>query len=1328
MNKITQSNLILRKHLTINLFFLVLFGFCLNSAGQSIQGSFESKFKRYVKGESYLGITALVRNEVAWKGERVYAQMVLWSALSQSDLTYEVSDFTDGSNIIPSSNLTLLFSKDVKADSKARACGGYPSQRADVVEIADALSFSPQTTLDATNPTKIWLRLDIPTNTSIGNYSGFIKVKQSGVEKINFNLNIEVLDKVLPDRVNWNFHLDLWQYPYQILKHYNNDHSGNEITIWSDDHFNMFQPYYELLADAGQKVISTHIKEGGQGQPSMIKWTLKTNGTWEYDFTAFDKYVDLLTSLGISKQINCFSPVGWNGDLIPYYDEATGTKKELSTTVASTIYNTRWDHFLSAFKVHLDSKGWFDKSVLFLDEIHNSLLLDVIDMIKSNNVNWKIGLSFFDLPSQEINDAIYDMSGNLGTASSVGRTDKISTFYTSCAQTIPNNYVTPENSPSEMNWMAWHAANQNLTGYLRWALDYWTLSDPLDARDGTNTAGDNSLIYRSSNELTGEVYSSYQLEHLRNGIQDFEKIQLLKAELEGSTDPIDQEALQTLNDKIAQFGTTSGLGADALVSQGETILNDIVKGTFTYCRVSGETTTTAYTQRVNSTEASENINYFTGSYPSGYSRYESGQIGAIIGSRFSLTVENSSGSNCARTKVWIDWNNDDDFDDAGEEILNAGIDASCSNATSNTFNVTVPINAFVGLSRMRVQVRDANDSEPIACGVVSNSSTTDFNIRVLDTYCSSKTNYNQIYYLKKLLTNSCNGSIDFETTYAPLKGYKHHVQTSATVNRNSSFNIDLENSVSSRCARTKIWVDWNHDNDFSDVGEEIFSSGIENSCANLLKYNLVATVPSNAVLGTTRMRVQVRDSYIILPDACIIDAVTGTTDFDIEIIDNTSLACSPIILSPSNSENFINTSATISWSDNNTVVDNWRLEVTSKDFIGATIVHYDQTLTPSTLSTLVNSLPNDGRKLEIKLSWLISGVWDSVVSTNKAYDIHCLIGGGIFESYYVQDLNTTGANDNISYYGSYFHIGGYNYYVDSRAVVNEGATFTVNITTSAASKCARLKLWIDWNEDGDFDDEREEIYSAGVFEKCTNPVDYNILINVPTGSIGTKRMRIQLRDAWLPEPTSCGINNHTASADFDIEVIESNNIPSTVYITSPVNNTNYSSLQQIVIDAYATDSDAYITQLEFFVDGNSVGIDTSCPYNINWTIPSWGSYQLTAKSTNNQSVEIVSTAVSISATDPNGSRSNSKGNLLGREIKVYPNPLKNSGLYISSKVFINKRVSVQLFSITGHTVLSTKKTFKQNEKIELSVLPKGLYFLKLKSNNNHFIKKVIIDN
>ena len=64
---------------------------------------------------------------------------------------------------------------------------------------------------------------------------------------------------------------------------------------------------------------------------------------------------------------------------------------------------------------------------------------------------------------------------------------------------FPNNYVSKETSPAEMVWMSWYAAAKGLNGYLRWAFDYWLSSDPLNIQDGTNTAGDFHMIYRTDN-------------------------------------------------------------------------------------------------------------------------------------------------------------------------------------------------------------------------------------------------------------------------------------------------------------------------------------------------------------------------------------------------------------------------------------------------------------------------------------------------------------------------------------------------------------------------------------------------------------------------------------------------------------------------------------------------------------------------------------------------------------------------------------------------------------------------------------------------------------
>ena len=72
-----------------------------------------------------------------------------------------------------------------------------------------------------------------------------------------------------------------------------------------------------------------------------------------------------------------------------------------------------------------------------------------------------------------------------------------------------------------MVWVAWYAKAKGLNGFLRWAYDYWTKADPQDVRDGSNTAGDFSLIYRSDNSLSSVPLSSIRLELLREGIQDY---------------------------------------------------------------------------------------------------------------------------------------------------------------------------------------------------------------------------------------------------------------------------------------------------------------------------------------------------------------------------------------------------------------------------------------------------------------------------------------------------------------------------------------------------------------------------------------------------------------------------------------------------------------------------------------------------------------------------------------------------------------------------------------------------------------------------------------
>lgn len=521
-----------------------------------LKGSFESKFVRYAEGDGFAGIALKIWSDTVWQNDRIHKQLILWSEEGTfRKLSYAVSDLKSENYTIDGNNLQLRFGKYVKGDSQALDCGMQSDIRTGVLQ-ADALSPKVVTSLSTDDPLKIWLTLNIPADAAPGRYTGSIAVKEDDIEIEKFDMDIMVVNHKLPDVKDWNFHLDLWQFPFQLTKLV--DQRENSIQPFSEKYFKLVKPFYTMLADAGQAAITTYIKDGAfdKGQ-SMVKWTKKTDGTWSFDYTDFDGFVETMIEWDIVRQINCFSLVGWDVS-VQYYDEKSSNQSVLNFDVNDPLYESVWNDFLLSFYNHLTQKGWFEKAVLYMDEIEEDKMKKVIEIVKNNNVNWKIGLTGKN-PSASIASQLYDYSAILGDNRSY-RTP-VSTFYTSCSNIIPNNYVTPQNNPAEMTWMAWYAAANDYDGYLRWAYDYWKNIDPANAQDGSNTAGDFSMIYRSDNTLSTYPISSMRLELLREGIQDYEKIRILSN--------------SQVNTYLSQFDETSGINSRKLVEKGQSLIKQI---------------------------------------------------------------------------------------------------------------------------------------------------------------------------------------------------------------------------------------------------------------------------------------------------------------------------------------------------------------------------------------------------------------------------------------------------------------------------------------------------------------------------------------------------------------------------------------------------------------------------------------------------------------------------------------------------------------------------------------------------------------------------------
>ena len=74
--------------------------------------------------------------------------------------------------------------------------------------------------------------------------------------------------------------------------------------------------------------------------------------------------------------------------------------------------------------------------------------------------------------------------------------------------------------------------------------------------------------------------------------------------------------------------------------------------------------------------------------------------------------------------VWIDWNRDFDFDDAGESVF-----STASSSTANiTTSISIPLTATPGLSRMRVSMKYG--SAPSACEVFGYGEVEDYSINI----------------------------------------------------------------------------------------------------------------------------------------------------------------------------------------------------------------------------------------------------------------------------------------------------------------------------------------------------------------------------------------------------------------------------------------------------------------------------------------------------------------------------------------------------------------------------------------------------------------------
>lgn len=208
-----------------------------------------------------------------------------------------------------------------------------------------------------------------------------------------------------------------------------------------------------------------------------------------------------------------------------YLDQATNSFKAIDANPGDKAYEQLWTEMLRSFAAHLKEKGWFDITHIAMDERQLKDMLATLEVIRKADSGFKVALagSYHKELEDKLDDycVIINEKFPAETVASRRAAGMNTTFYTCCTPPRPNTFI--QSPPAESEWLAWHSAKEDLDGYLRWAFNSWTASPLTDACFTAWPAGDPFLVYPDGR-------SSIRFERMAEGIQQYEKVRLLKEE------------------------------------------------------------------------------------------------------------------------------------------------------------------------------------------------------------------------------------------------------------------------------------------------------------------------------------------------------------------------------------------------------------------------------------------------------------------------------------------------------------------------------------------------------------------------------------------------------------------------------------------------------------------------------------------------------------------------------------------------------------------------------------------------------------------------------
>ena len=216
----------------------------------------------------------------------ISGKIVVGSPKAIEGLKVTCGDLKQGDAVIPAANVRIRYA--MPFGHTASNSDAYANNAAEL----DCLLETPLDSFPAAAAGRgavvpIWLTLKALKNAKPGIYTGQVTIEAKGEKTLAIPVRVEIAGFSVPDTQDYRTWIELMQSPDTLAIEYN-------IPLWSERHWAMIADSMRYIGEIGSRVVHIPLiaQTNSGNEQSMVRFIKKPDGTYDYDFSIMDKYLD----------------------------------------------------------------------------------------------------------------------------------------------------------------------------------------------------------------------------------------------------------------------------------------------------------------------------------------------------------------------------------------------------------------------------------------------------------------------------------------------------------------------------------------------------------------------------------------------------------------------------------------------------------------------------------------------------------------------------------------------------------------------------------------------------------------------------------------------------------------------------------------------------------------------------------------------------------------------------------------------------------------------------------------------------------------------------